>query len=189
MRLRAIPALHVRCMYSTCALHVLCMSSACALHVNTKQVPKAKQSESFSHVVMVSLILLQALQELSEVLNRQKDEEATLSRDNWQSVVLLSTNKASRERGEPVPVALDSPEAELAPIPVPLSLIVAIGTDRIEVPGDVRPASVRDSVLKNLSYYVFERCASYTAHRLHLALHTFLQASPTTSLYGARNLV
>lgn len=95
------------------------------------------------------------------MLNRQKDEEATLSRDNWQSVVLLSTSKASKERGEPVPVALDSPEAELAPIPVPLSLIVAIGTDRIEVPGDVRPASVRDSVLKNLSYYVFERCASW----------------------------
>ena len=63
---------------------------------------------------------------------------------------MLCLNAQSKASGAPIPEALDSPDAEMAPVPVPIPLIVALGDRRVELYKDLRLASAKAKLLKTL---------------------------------------
>jgi ATP-dependent RNA helicase DOB1 len=76
--------------------------------------------------------------------------------DNWQAVVMLAAHK-NNDSGQPLPAPLDSPDAEMIPVPAPLPLIVSIGKDRISLEKDLRSEAAKDRVLRSLKGIVQER--------------------------------
>lgn len=81
---------------------------------------------------------------------------------NWQAVVMLAVDSASKASGAPVPEPLDSPRAEVIPVPVPLPLVVAIGKDRLAVEKDLRSDSAKRTVLRSLKGMVLDRYGGAT---------------------------
>ena len=88
----------------------------------------------------------------SKELQEQKADAA-----NWQAVVMLAVDSASKASGTPTPEALDSPRAEVIPVPVPLPLVVAIGKDRLAVEKDLRSDAAKRTVLRSLKGAVLDR--------------------------------
>ena len=101
---------------------------------------------------------------LSDVVQAQIDAENWKVRDNWQLVVLLCTDAVSKAAGAPEPCwpcdsagewdTESASKTQLIPIPVPLNLVTAIGTDRLELPSDLRSESALQAVLKSLGAYI-----------------------------------
>lgn len=76
---------------------------------------------------------------------------------NWQVVVMLPVKPPRPDSDRPTPEPLTSSAAVLIPIPVSLQLVVAISTERVQLPLDVRPVSERQVVLASLAKLVHNR--------------------------------
>jgi superfamily II RNA helicase len=89
-------------------------------------------------------------------MSTKEEAQQTENPDNWQAVVMLPIHK-SDAAGQPVPASLDSPHAEVIPVPAPLSLIVSIASDRIALEKDLRSEAAKQIVLRSLKGVVLER--------------------------------
>jgi superfamily II RNA helicase len=83
---------------------------------------------------------------------QEEEDQELLQQDpfNWQIIVVLSVNAASKKAEKPVPEPLGSTHGEAVPIPVPLPLIVRIAKDCMDLPDDLRPISARQRLRKSL---------------------------------------
>lgn len=86
---------------------------------------------------------------------------------NWQVIVVLSVNTASKKAEKPMPEPLKSGAGEAVPIPVPLPLIVCIAKDCLELPSDLRPFHERQRLRKSLSDLVCDRYVDGDIPELH----------------------
>lgn len=77
---------------------------------------------------------------------------------NWQVMVMLPVNSQSKAAGSPHPEDLSSPHAEMLAIPVPMPLIVAVSTCRLEVDKDLRQAGAKKRLQSGLQHLVQVRC-------------------------------
>lgn len=99
----------------------------------------------------------------------QEESQEVLQADpfNWQVIVVLSVNTASKRAEKPIPEPLKSNDGEAVPIPVPLPLIVCIAKDCLELPSDLRPLSERQRLRKSLSDLVCDRYSDIKVPELH----------------------
>jgi rRNA-processing arch domain len=82
---------------------------------------------------------------------------------NHQVIVMMCINAKSKASGNPIPAPLDSPDAEMQPIPVPMHLIAAIGRDRLVLEKDLRNPGARRKVLASLKDLVLVRAGGVDA--------------------------